>query len=272
MTDADVVFAKFVDANPVPDLPDLEALRPDVTTIISGGATRIDKPRSAAPTLRRGAWAAAAALLLVLAVGGLLLVWPDQPVSQPAQPQSPEEVLRQNAVSTAEDWLSALNAGDIDLVMALSGPEASSEADRRVHEWQAGLLAQGMPIEVRGCVVASVAGTAARVECEVRLGDLVAIELGVADLVAPFDYSDGLITWRPYTGGNIGDVNDAYAGYLRRFHAAEYETLCSPSAYSPGTAIQDRGLALTGECAQLAAPLAADIAQWIRDGRPEEQP
>jgi hypothetical protein len=35
--------------------------------------------------------------------------------------------------------------------------------------------------------------------------------------------------------------------------------------------IQDRGLALTGECAQLAAPLAADIAQWIRDDRPENQ-
>lgn len=201
-----------------------------------------------------------------------MLAWPDRPVLQPvAEPPSPEEVLRRNAVSAAEAWLAALITGDIDRVMALSGPGARSEADRRVHEWQAGLAAEGMPIEVQGCLVASVFGSMARVECHVRLGDLVAIELSIAELVAPFDYTNGLITWRPYTGGNISDVNDAYASYLRSFHTPEYEAHCSPAAYTPGTMIRDRGLALTGECAQLAAPLAADIAQWIRDGRPENQ-
>jgi hypothetical protein len=272
MTEPDVVFAIFVDANPVPDLSDLEESRPDATAIISGGTTPSDKPQPTTPAPRRGVWVAAAAFLLVLAVGGLLLAWPDQPVSQPAEAPSAEDVLRQNAVSTAEEWLAALNIGDIDRVMVLSNPQARSEADRRVHEWLAGLAPEGMSIEVRGCAVAYVAGTTARVECEVRLGDLVAIELGVAELVAPFDYSDGFITWLPYTGGDISDVNDAYASYLRMFHTTEYEARCSPAAYTFGTVIQDRALALTGECAQVAAPLAADIARWIRDGRPEEQP
>jgi len=94
---------------------------------------------------------------------------------------------------------------------------------------------------------------------------------GVAEVVAPFDYNNGLITWRPYTGGNISVVNDAYSSYLRMFHTAEYEASCSPAAYTPGTVIQDRGPALTGECAQLAAPLAADVVRWISDGRPDDQ-
>jgi len=272
MTDPDAVFTKFVDANPVPEISDINELRPDVTAIISGTGARTDTRQPTTPTLRRGVWAAAVAFALVLAVGGLFLVWPDQPVSQPAvEPPSPEDMLRQDAVSTTEEWLAALNAGDIDRVLALSDPGARSEADRRVHEWQAGLAAEGMPIEVRGCVVASVVGSMARVECDVHLGDLVAIQLGIANLVAPFDYSDGFITWRPYTGGSISDVNDAYASYLQLFQTAEYEARCSPAAYTPATVTQDRGLALTGECAQLAAPLATDIAKWIRDGRPEQQ-
>ncbi len=272
MTDPNVVFAKFVAANPVPDVSGIDEPRPDVTAIISGAGARSATPRPTAPAPRRGAWAAAAAFLLVLALGGLFLAWPDRPVSQPAAPPSPEEVLRQDAVSAVANWLAALNAGDIDRVMALSDLGARSEADRRVHEWQAGFATEGTPIDVQGCVAASVAGATARVECNVRLGDPVAIELGVAELVAPFDYNDGLITWRPYTGGNVSDVNDAYSSYLRLFHTAEYEARCSPAAYTPGTVIQDRGLALTGECAQLAAPLAADVVRWIRDGRPEDQP
>ena len=272
MTDPNVVFAKFVAANPVPDVSAIDEPRPDVTAVISRAGARSDTLPPAASARRRGAWVAAAAFLFVLAVGGLFLAWPDQPVSQPAAPPSPEEVLRLDAVSAAEEWLAALNAGDIDRVMVLSDPGARSEADRRVHEWQAGFAAEGMPIDVQRCVVASVTGATARVECNVLLGDPVAIELGLAELVAPFDYNDGLITWRPYTGGNISDVNDAYSSYLRLFHTAEYEARCSPAAYTPGTVIQDRGLALTGECAQLAAPLAADVAQWIGESRPDDQP
>jgi hypothetical protein len=203
----------------------------------------------------------------------LLVAWPGQPAAPPAaEPESAEDSLRREAVSAAEEWLAALNAGAIDQVIERSGPGARSQADQRVHEWQAGLAAAGMPIQVEACDVVSVTGSIARVECNVRLGDLVAMELNVAELVAPFDYSDGLITWRPYTGGSISDVNDAYASYLRLYHATEFDARCSPAAYAPGTIIQDRGLALTGECADLAAPLAADVAQWLRDGRPEDQP
>ena len=70
--------------------------------------------------------------------------------------------------------------------------------------------------------------------------------------------------------GNISDVNDAYATYLLLFHTAEYEARCLPAAFPPGSVIGDRGLALTGVCADLAAPLAADVVEWIRDGRPTE--
>jgi hypothetical protein len=51
-------------------------------------------------------------------------------------------------------------------------------------------------------------------------------------LTAPFDYKDGLITWPPYTGGNISAVNDAYANYLRSCHTTEYDARCSPAAYT----------------------------------------
>ena len=272
MTDPDVVFAKLVDANPVPSIADVDEAVPAVAAILSGAPATTGRLQDVTPARPRWAWVAAAAVVLVVAVGGLFLARRDQPATQIAtEPPSPEEALGQDAVSTTEVWLAALNAGDIDRVMALSDPATRTEADRRVHEWQAGLAAAGMPIEVRACGVASVVGSVARVECAVRLGDLVAVELGVADLVAPFGYNDGLIAWRPYTGGNISDVNDAYSSYLQLFHTAEYEARCSPAAYPPGGVVQDRGLALTGECAQVAAPLAADIAQWISDGRPEEQ-
>ena len=265
MTDPDVVFAMFVDSNPLRDAATDEPT-PDVGGIMEVPAGM--ETRRSHRDRYREARTAALALLLVLAVGGLWMVWP-KAAPDVAGPASPEGAGTPSAISTIEAWLLAVNAGDIDRVMALSAPDASSEADRRVAEWQAGLAVAGMPIDVRNCVVASVAGSTTRVECQVRLGDLVAAELGTADLVAPFDVEGGLARWRPYTGGDISAVNDAYASYLRLFHRAEYEGRCAPTAYSPGTVIVDRGLALTGECAELAASVAADVAQWLREGRPE---
>ena len=272
MTNPDVLFAAFVDANPVPDIADLEEARPDVGGIISGDAAMRREVQPAPAKLPHRVWVAAAALLIVLSVGGLLVAWPGRTVSQPATEPSPEESLRQEAVSAVEHWLAVLNAGDIEQVMTLSSVEARNESDRRVHEWLAGFAAHGMPVEVQTCGATPAAGGTARVECDVRLSDPVADELGVADLVAPFGYGGGLVGWQPYVGGDISAVNDAYATYLRSFDAARYEAWCSPTAYAPGSVVQDRGLALTGECAQLAAPLAGAVAEWIRGGGLDEQP
>ena len=125
-----------------------------------------------------------------------------------------------------------------------------------------------MPTQVKFCEVREIVGETAMVDCDVSLGDAVAVELAVSELVAPFQYEAGLVSWRPYQGGDISLVNGAYSNFLRMFHSVEYEDVCSPASYVPGTVVQDQLLALTGECADLAAPLADEVVQWIRDGRP----
>jgi len=56
--------------------------------------------------------------------------------------------------------------------------------------------------------------------------------------------------------------------YLRRFREADQEGVSAPNACESCSVVQDRLLALTGEFAELAAPLADEIAQSIRDRRP----
>lgn len=268
MRQPEEVFASFVEANPVPHAEVLHRERPDVEEILAelNETMPMARPTTSSPLSSRSRWLVAVAAVMLVVGLGTALRWIGNP-AESAQ-ADPADLIGQDAVAKAEQWLQAVNAGEISEVMSMSSPESSGIADRRVHEWVARLSAEGMPVQVGGCEVSAASPQDALVECEVRLTDLVAVELGVSQQVAPFRYSDGLLTWQPYTGGSISQVNAAYSTYLRQHHEADYETACAPSAYEPGSVVQDRGLALTGACAELAAPLANDVAQWIRGGRP----
>lgn len=268
MTHPDVVFTRFVEANPAPHPEAVHRERPDVDEMLAAlnETLPMARPLTASPSWRRIRWLTAVATFMFVVGIAAAVTW----ISNPREPAltDPIAFVREDALTKAEQWIQAVNAGEIERVMSLSSPDSVSIADQRVHEWVAGLANQGMPVQVLSCEVSAATPADALVECQVRLTDAVAVELGVAQLVAPFRYSDGLLSWQPYTGGNISEVNAAYSTYLRQYLEAEYETVCAPAAYEPGSVVQDRGLALTGDCAELAAPLADDVVQWIRTGRP----
>jgi hypothetical protein len=268
VTRPDVVFARFVQANPAPHPEVLHRERPDVDEMLAQlhGTMPMARPVLTSPWSQTSRWLAAAAVFLAVLGLAAALSW----MTNPAQPPiaDPVETLREDAATKAEQWLEAVNTGAIDDVMSMSTPDSATIADRRVHEWVAGLAAHGMPVQVIGCEALEATSQGAIVECQVHLTDAVAVELGVTELIAPFRYSNGLLAWQPYTGGNISQVNAAYSSYLRQYHQARFEIACAPIAYEPGSVVQDQGLALTGSCAELAAPLASDVAQWIREDRP----
>jgi len=270
MSNPDVVFARFVAANPAPDPNPVPGTLPSADVILDS----IHRPRRGrvepGPGRRRRGWALALVSFLVVVSVGVGLNWlrgePDSDATLNAS-----ETTKRDAVSTAERWLDAVNRGDIDTAMELSAPATNTLADRRVNEWLAGFAAHGMPTRVITCQVVEASVDRASVECQIRLSDPVSVETGQSELVAPFLFEDGLVAWQPYRGGDISQVNAAYSDYLRQFHATDYERVCAPDAYESGSVVQDRLLALTGECAELAAPLADEVAQWIRDGRPLPQ-
>lgn len=271
MSNPEVVFARFVEANPVPDAAAVHESIPDLGKLLSGLPDRsASAPAPALSTPRRKLWVVAVAtFVVVLAVGGLWLSLARGSADpEPAVPPDPLESLRRDAAVSVERWLAAVNQGDIESVMGMSSSVTRTIADERLHGWVAGFAASGLPVEVASCDVVSVVNAGAEVRCEILLADPVAVELDVAAQVAPFHYRDGLVAWRPYEGGDISLVNAAYAEYLRQFQRSEYEAVCSPAAYRPGSVVQDRSLALTGACAGLAAPLADRVVQWIQSGRP----
>jgi hypothetical protein len=268
MTHPEAAFAKFVAANPAPHPEVLHGERPDVDEMLAeiNGTIPVARPPLPASAWQRRGWApAVAAFVLVVGIAAVL-TW----IGNPPEPSTTDPVafVRRDALTKAEQWLQAVNEGEITRVMSMSSPDSAGISDRRVHEWVAGLAGQGMPVQVSSCEVTAATSEDALIECQIRLTDVVAVELGVTQLVAPFRYSDGLLAWQPYTGGDISDVNAAYSTYLREHHPAEYEMYCAPAAYEPGSVVQDGGLALTGACAELAAPLANEVVQWIRNGRP----
>lgn len=273
MTDPDAVFAKFVQANPVPDRDDIDDSDPppiDVSDKVHD-LTTMTRARQASAN-QRLAWAAvAAACVLAVVLTGAWLASGPTIGTDPAAPDNPDEMIRRDFVEVVQRWQAAINSGDITAALALSRPESRTVADQRVYEWLSEFAANGMPITLSDCDAQLTTPTYGRVSCRAQLGELVAIELGEADLIAPYDYEDGLVSWRSFQGGDIGLVNAAYADYLRHYHPDEYDTACNPAAYEQGTIVHDQRLALTGTCAQLAAPLAPQVVQWIREGRPNPQ-
>lgn len=268
MTAPDTVFAFFVEANPVPDESAMSAAPPPANTVVMQPQVSRTASTTRAPLARRGMLVAVATFAAVAVLGALWLIGPAR--NRTSEPASPEELMSRRAIAAVEAIVTARNEGDVDRVLALSTPAPASGAlsARRVQEFQAGFAAAGMPTLVRSCETTVAPAVLVAGECLIELTDPVAAELGAAEQVAPFRFENGLVTTLEYRGDSLLAVNRAYSEYLRSFFPEEYSTACQPGAYEPGSIVQSELLALTGECAAVAAPLADEVAEWIRAGRP----
>lgn len=207
----------------------------------------------------------AALVLVILGVVGLTrLLDPDDPDT--VATLGAEEVVRRDALDLAQRWLDASNTGDMETMMAVS--YEPTLADQQIFGWLIGLADAGLPTRVEGCEVTAANPVTATVDCRVVLENPVAAELGVDELIAPFNYREGRVDWLEYRGGDISLHNKAVADYLAAYEPERYLQDCRPDAYEPGSVISNAGLALTRRCAELVGPLASEVAQWIRDGRP----
>ena len=281
----DTVYALLVEANPIPD-PDAVPTEGSAHVSIPhpGSETMLTlepETHATATTVRaRRRWpvAAAAAMIVIAVLGALAFIRDDDTPAEPANPivtadaSLPSPPTREEtAVATASAFYRAVNAGDVDTVIAMSNPDyTDADADRQMWEMLAVTTTHGQPWTIGACVpVAGADIVYIEVACEVVMHDPVWEALAVANVIAPVRVFDDLSTqWRPFRGADFSDANRAYAEYFRAFRTTEYETVCDPSAYEPGTVNADAGLALTKQCAELWVPLAEQVAQWIIDGRP----
>lgn len=280
----DDIFEILVEANPVPDsdVATVRRLRPASARTWSTPMLTLE-PETTSPTEhRRGrrSWlAAAAAILLIVAAAVAVAVVrndaspiePSTPVVTAGDPIASPPGRDARALTTAEEYFGALNAGDVDQVVAMSNSEfVDLAASRQMWEMNAALAEHyGAFQTVERCEVLSMNDSYVEVGCDVVVTDPVFAALGVAELVAPVRvFDDETVVWLPWRGGDFGQVNQAYADYLRAHHPAEFEAVCDPSGYEPGSVVVDKGIALTGSCAELWVPLAEEVAGWVTDGRP----
>lgn len=273
MSRPDDVFAMFVDANPVPDLGALESgpdHLPDLTkggpnmrnaTNVSAGTSTGARTSSRAPWSGLSYFVAAAALVIVL-VGGVWL-FGDLSSIDVADPNVPIE---ERAVAAAERHWAAVNRGDIEAVNDLANGE--NVADTRMWEYNAVLADAGYPTVVEGCEVVHATSNLVEVRCAVSMTNPVFEALGDTKGVAPFTFIDGTLAWKPFEDLDFSAVNSAFADYLQANHLEDYERVCSPLVYSPTEIVQDKGIALTPECAALQVDVIDDVARWVRDGMP----
>lgn len=283
MMKPDLVYQVFADANPVPvdsiaessrsdaelflieleergtevaDIKDKQESRDSVTrTLLSGGA-------------RRSGWlVATAAFVGVLILGAVWLL-----LSQRAEeaPAGPPNDIQTDAETKAELWMTSLISGDVGALLEISQEHQTDMDDTNMYEFHAAFAEAGRPTqELLGCEAAEPTGSMASVTCRIRLLDPVASEVGLGgELISPFLYNDGLLTWQPITGGDIGELNRAYRDYLELHRPDEYERVCSPRAYESRTVVNASGIALTRACAELELSVSEAVAAWIRDGRP----
>jgi len=269
MTSPDTVFAMFVEANPIPDDSLPIASIPAPEDLLHRLEETPATPEAATPSITgRRVLAAAVALVSVVLLGGLFLFMELQ--SPDPEPAGPEEALRVEAIAAIDTLIAARNQGDIETVLAISSPAPAGRAlaERRLHEFQAEFAIAGMPAGVE-CEASEVAPPVVTGICTSVLTDPVAVELGASNQTSAFRYESGLLTILEYEGDSILEVNRAYAEYLSAAHPDDYAAACQPSMYEPGTVVQSELLALTGECAAVAAPLANEVVEWIRAGRPD---
>lgn len=231
--------------------------RPEVEMTPAGNSRR-----------RRLIATAIAAVIAVVAIGTVALIVNRGDGDQVAA--SPDAARINAAIATTERFLGAINSGDVDTLVAMTNPTAANLVqDRNMWEMNAVLTTSGYEYVVGECRAGDVTGAFVDVSCNVTITDPVFEAEGVSTLIFPLRvFDDDTTRWQPFEGGDVSVVNQDYADYLRAFHAAGYEAVCSPAAYEGGTIVADRGLALTGACAELYVPLAPDVAQWVKDGKP----
>ncbi len=273
------VYSLLVDANPVPDADNASELRlerrpapaPDPGSQ-AAQFTAIEPVGNTTDPDRRHRWmlAAAAAAIVIVAFGALMFTRSEpEPVDRADEPTEPLPPTQEElALATAVAFYTAVNAGDIDTVMVMTNPDFSNvAADRQMWEMHAVTVRVGEPWTIGACETIHVDADSIDVGCGVIVSDPVFEELGIAELVAAVRVFDDQTTrWLPFQGADVGAANQAYADYLRTFRPVEYEAVCNPTEYEPGTINADSGLALTAACAELWVPLGDDVAQLIRDG------
>jgi hypothetical protein len=227
---------------------------------------------------RRGRPVAAAAVIVIAAVGAVALLRDQPEAVDPAVPVvtadvdvPPPSTREEDAAATALEFYGAVNTGDVDAMIAMSNADFTDvDADRQMWEMIAVTTSIGEPWTIGACEPTSVDSLSVEVGCTVVINDPVWQTLGVSELVAPVRvFDDATVQWLPFQGADFSIANQASADYLKTFRAAEYEAVCDPVGYELGTINFDGGLALTKPCAELFVPLAGDAAQWITDGRPQ---
>ena len=281
----DMVLDRIIQANPKPvsvETPENVLTRSALLVELDRRSTDMqtqDRPiidQAMPPTPRRRRWlvpalAGAAITIIAIVVAAALLSSDDQPdvTNDPATVNS-EAARVDAAIVTTETFLAAINSGDVDRLISMSNPEATDLVkDRSMWELNAVMTTSGYELEVGACAPSLVTELFVAVACDITFTDPVFAAEGVSALVFPiWVFNDGTTAWRPMQGGDFSAANRDYADYLRTFHTSEYEAVCSPSAYELGSINSDGGLALTGDCAQLYVPLALDVAEWVRDGKP----
>ena len=275
----ETVYALLVEANPVPD-PDPATIQPPRELDASPSPshhvqlTALEPTEPATAPRRRHRWmvAAAAATIVIVAIGALILTRSEPaPIDRAELPTEPLPPTREErAAATAQNFYAALNAGDVDTMIEMTNPDYSVvEADRQMWEMNAVHVTLGEPWTIGTCEPVEVTSSI-EVACNVTINDPVFEQLGVNELIAPIRVFDDQTTrWLPFQGADFNAANRAYSDYLQAFHAVEYQAVCSPAAYDPGTINATGGLALTAPCGELWVPLGDVVAQWLRDGKPQ---
>lgn len=263
------VYALLVEANLVPD-PDrageiLATQRPRLTVVPDTDTveTAWQEPVRRShrlPWLRPALAGAAIALLAVLAV----LLIRDAVQSDFVQPRTPE----QDALARVESWFHAVEDGRIEDLEAMLGE--LSEEDRLMWEFNA-VLADAYPRQLRSCEVVSTVGSIVTVECLVAVGDPVFAVTGASELIFPFRYVDGVISWQtfrvaegfqsPFSGPA------AYTDYFEVFLPDEFAEACSQASYT-GPFVFNGYMVLAPPCAELMVEHAEEVAAWVEAGRP----
>jgi hypothetical protein len=221
------------------------------------------------PTNRWGLAVAAAAFAAVLLLGALAAIqFTGDDTVEPANATTTEafdrEAAETQALAVAEAYEAASAAGDVATLTAMQAVQL--EEDRQMFEFNAALGAAGYGVEPGGCEVVIAASTLVRVECVQVRTDPVLAALGMEVVTAPLDvYPDGTVRWQPLSEGP-GVIGEALVEYLERFHESEYQAVCSPAAYPPGSVVDNNRLALTAACGELVALHVEAIADWIEAG------
>lgn len=278
MTSPERVFALLVEANPVPD-PDaladgerhLHVVETRRQTMQTQREERV-QPEHLPPRKRSWIPGLAAAAALIVAFVALVLFTrgddPERPVAtQPPVTEAPPATIdagaarAEEALTRVDAFYAALNTGDLAAIESIT---EAGEADARMWAFNAA-FADAYPRQVEQCEVLSTANSLyVEVACTIRVTEPQFLAAGVDEVVEPWSvFDEGAVRWRPIATEGFSDAVRAMRNFLVENHPEAYDEACNPSNYV-GSAINNAwGLALTGECGQLIAPIVDEMAAWI---------